>query len=110
GTTLEVETATWLAKRADKFYDKLVRVGLAKERAEKPTVLLGAFIDEFISKRSDVKGTTAKVFERCKKHLIEYFGAKKPLSQITVGDGKDWKIWLADKQKLSKNTIGRTCG
>jgi integrase len=71
---------------------------------------LKPFIDEFIAKRSDVKDETAKVYKRCEKHLVAYFGAGKPLDAINVGDAKDWRLWLADKQGLGKNTIGRTCG
>jgi hypothetical protein len=70
---------------------------------------LEAFIDEYIAKRTDVKSGTKTVFERTKKHLVEYFGANKPIDEITEADADDWRLWLADKQKLAKNTIGRTC-
>jgi integrase len=113
GTSLAVEAASWLADRPAKFYDKLVKVGLAEPRvdAAKPkAVTLAACIDGYIFKRTDVKGETVKVYKRCWNHLVGYFGADKPIDQITIGDADDWRLWLADKQKLAKNTIGRTCG
>ncbi len=113
GTPLEVETASWLSTRPAKFYEKLVKAGLAETRIEieeTPAVLLEAFIDNYIHKRGDVKPETVKVYQRCKKHLVEFFGADRVLTQMTPGDATDWRRWLEIKQKLSKNTIGRTCG
>jgi integrase len=89
----------------------LVNVGLAEPRADSlksKAVTLAAFIDGYISKRSDVKGETAKVYKRCRKHLVSYFGADRPIDEITIGDAKDWRRWLVGK--LGKNTIGRTSG
>jgi integrase len=113
GTTITVETSTWLAQRPTKLYGRLVRVGLAEERPDtvKPkSITLADFINTYISKRSDVKGETAKVYKRCRNHLISYFGENKPIDSITVGDAADWRRWLKGTKKLSSNTVGRTSG
>src|SRR5262249_19104143 len=43
---------------------------------------------------------------------IAYFGAAKPLVDITEGDADDWRLWLGSKRKpkLGANTIRRYCG
>jgi integrase len=113
GTSLPLETATWLAERPAKFYDRLVKIGLVEPRADAAKAImptLEPFLNEYIAKRTDVKVSTATVYRRTRKHLLGYFGSSKPIDGITEADADDWRLWLADKQKLAKNTIGRTCG
>ena len=81
---------------------------------------LAAFLDSYIAKRSDVKGGTAIVYGHTRRCLVEYFGADKPLAEITPADADDWRRWLglakneddpkAGGQGLSDNTVRRRCG
>jgi integrase len=112
GQPLETETAKFLSQVGKPLYAKLVNVGLAQPRIDETKVAkatLESFLNNYIVKRTDVKGETTKVYKRCRKHLVAYFGADKPLDEINIGDAKDWRLWLPT-QGLGKNTIGRTCG
>jgi integrase len=113
-------TADWLRGLDDDFYALLASRGLCDPRqgtepaAEPVQVTLGEFVDGYIGKRSDVKGGTSIVYGHTRRCLIEYFGADRPLSDITVGDAKDWRRWLTrptDKggQGLAENTARRRC-
>ncbi|WP_420844084.1 tyrosine-type recombinase/integrase [Lacipirellula parvula] len=73
----------------------------------------------YIKSRSDVKGGTKNVYRHTQEGLIEYFGASKPLSEISEGDADDWRRWLATsgkrsdgstRKRLGDNTIRRRCG
>jgi Phage integrase SAM-like domain len=113
GTTPDVEVVSWLANRPAKVYDKLVRAGLTIARADTPKPGmpgLELFVSEYAAKRTDVKGATASVYKRWKKHLIGFFGPNKPIDEITAGDAEDWRLWLRNEQKLGRNTIARGCG
>jgi integrase len=67
-----------------------------------------------------VKGGTATVYGHTKRCLIEFFGAGKPIAEITAGEADDWRRWLVrpkneDEPKkggqgLSDNTCRRRCG
>lgn len=123
GRTVYDETQAWLKKinaTNPKLYEKLAGHGLAPKRKAPQLVLLGAFLDGYIKGRSDVKGGTAIVYRQTKRCLVEYFGASKPLSDITAGDADDWRRWLLRDenedepakggQGLGENTARRRCG
>src|SRR5688572_18789151 len=71
------ETSVWVGRLADKYHKKLSRVDLVAERTAareqgKPT--LKSFLDSYIQKRSDVKGSTAKFYGHTRRNLLAYFG------------------------------------
>ncbi len=103
---VDPETAQWLAGLDDVMYDRLAAVGLVAERA---SAKLGAFIDGYIADRCDVKPGTALVYGHTRRNLIDYFGAGKPLAEITPGDADKWRLYLIGL-KLSDNTVRRRCG
>ncbi len=71
--SLEPETATWQRGLGDDFYNKLAAKGLAPSRAKTELILLGAFIDEFITKRK-AKESSKEVWRGGKLPLVEFFG------------------------------------
>ena len=87
--------------------DKLAAVGLIPKRE---AATLGAFLDRYVAMRADVKGTTATVYGHTRRCLVEFFGADKPLREITRGDAEAWRINLIDKEKLADNTVRRRSG
>ncbi|MFC1635169.1 tyrosine-type recombinase/integrase [Planctomycetota bacterium] len=99
-------TADWLAGLDGIMYDKLAIVGLVAPRI---TVKLGKFIDAYIGERKDVKSGTTKFYGHTRRNLIDFFGADKPLREITPGDADQWRLYLL-KQGLAKNTVRRRCG
>ena len=106
GSTPWRETSEWLADLDDGLHDKLASVGLVQRRGRST---LAAFIDAYTVERSDVKETTRTVYKRVRRYLVDYFGADKPLRDITPGDADLWRLNLLDKG-LAENTVRRSCG
>jgi integrase len=113
------DTATWVRKLDDDLHKKLVAVGLieprVRQRAAPQLPKLGDFLDSYIEKRSDVADSTAKGYNNTERNLRAYFGADKPLADITPGDTDDWRRWLKKPKGqggrgLSENTARRRCG
>jgi integrase len=96
---------------------------------------LARFLEEYVTSRSDLKPLTIRHLNDVRRRLIEYFGPKKLLRDVTPGDADAWRAWLkAPKPKrservrstapltvarprgagegkgLSENTIRRWCG
>ena len=110
----DVSTSKWVDKLPDDLHAKLARAGLVVCRADPEegprTPTLSRFLDGYIRKRTDVKGSTAICYGHTQRCLVDYFGATRPLDRITLGDAEDWRRWLADDQKLADNTVRRRCG
>lgn len=106
--SMDDETARWLAELPDTMHSRLAAVGLVKARQ---SVNLAAFIDGYIAARCDVKPATATVLGHTRRNLVEFFGADKPLRDITPGDADQWRaVHLIGSEKLSDNTVRRRCG
>jgi len=52
-----------------------------------------------------VKPTTATVYGHTRRNLVEYFGADKPLHDITSGDADEWRLGLINKENLAENKL-----
>jgi integrase len=118
-------TADWLRDLADSFYCRLVDADLVDPRktteAEQPasSPTLGAFLESYVAKRSDVKASTALVYGHTNRCLVAYFGFNKPLADVNPADAKDWRRWLGQPknakelgkggQGLADNTVRRRC-
>ena len=55
---------------------------------------LAQHIDSYIAKRTDVKPSTKINWGHTRRNLVDFFGADKPLAQITTGDAKDFERHL----------------
>lgn len=111
-TSWDSETAEWIGKLDTVLYDKLAAVELVPPRVESAKTskaTLGPFLGAYIVGRTDVKPGTKLVYEQTRRNLIGYFGADKPLGEITAGDADDWRLWLADTEALAPNTIRKRC-
>jgi integrase len=107
-TTLDREVADWIARLDTVLYDKLSAVKLLPERLERAKTALGPFLDAYIQSRSDIKSSTRDHLERAKRNLVEYFGASKPLRDITAGDADEFRLHLS--RTMGDNTVRRVCG
>lgn len=107
GHAVDDATSQWLAGLDDVMLSKLAAVGLTQAR---DSATLGAFVDSYIEKRSDVKEATTITYGRTRRNLVEFFGAAKPLREITPGDADDWRLYLLTDQGLADNTVRRRCG
>jgi len=103
----------------DDLHAGLARAGLVGARVSAgnprfPTIL-GPFLEAYIqSRRDSVKARTLDIFERTRRSLVQYFGASKPLREITAGDAKLWREWLCregrcDGGPLAENTVADRC-
>lgn len=110
GGAIDADTASWVAGLDSMLYEKLVAVGLLAKREAGKQTLLGDFLDSYVGGRSDVKGSTQIVYRHTRRCLLGYFGANKPIRDITAGDADLWRIWLADNQELADNTVRRRSG
>lgn len=103
---MDDETARWIADLPDDVYERLHAVSLVAPRA---STTLSTFIEGYITERADVKTATSIVYGHTKRNLIDYFGADKPLREITSGEADQWRLYLIE-QGLSDNTVRRRCG
>lgn len=107
-TGLDPETVVWLGDLEDTFYGKLVDVGLVKPREARGDATLGAFIDNYITKRTDLKPGTIVNLKQARRWLVDYFGEDKPLASISQGDADEYRLYL--RQHIAENTLRRMCG
>ena len=105
--TIDRDTARWVSELDSRMADKLANVGLIASR-ERAT--LAAFIDGYIAKRTDVKGSTATVYGHTRRNLVEFFGADKPLRDITPGDADEFCLYLLEQGLAGDSTVRRRCG
>src|SRR5262245_11563385 len=94
GLPVDGETAQWVAKLGDELAGKLAAVGLIARRA---SAALGAFTQEYVDRRTDIKPRTRINLLAARARLVEFFGADKALGAITPGDADNWLLWLKEK-------------
>ena len=91
GHAPDEEVSRWVSDRGDEMADKLAAVGLAPKRAG---AALGTFIDDYVARRVDVKPATKEIWRQGKMGLVGFFGADRPMREITPGDADDHKLHL----------------
>ena len=102
------DTALWVASLDRVLYAKLARVGLVTKRSEPQRALLAGFVDAYIASRSDLKPTTKEHLKRARANLVDYFGADRPLAEITPGHADEFRRHL--QSTMAESTANRTCG
>lgn len=102
------KTAEWLNEiQGDPLYGKLADLGLVAARG---TATLGGFIGDYItSRKADTRPNTQVWYEATKKALVGFFGADKPMREITTGDVDEFRLSLIGGN-LAENTIRRRLG
>ncbi|MDY0165818.1 MAG: phage integrase SAM-like domain-containing protein [Thermoguttaceae bacterium] len=103
-TPLDGPTAAWVSKLPDTLRGRLVSAGLLDDR---PRAYLAAFIDDYIRQRmagGDVASGTVGTWRDSQAALVEYFGADKPLHEITTADADKLAAWLRTEKKYAENS------
>ena len=123
GEPIDQETARWVAGLNTKLAAKLVKFGLIETPEAKRVVTLGEHLESYFAKRSDVRQGTLTNWGHTRRCLLEFFGAGKALTSITIGDARDFERWLRNgkartnayagtlkTEGLAHNTVRRRCG
>jgi integrase len=105
---LPKDTAAWLKDQDKGLLDKLGALGLTQERRRGP-VALGAFIKDYLTKRTDIKPRSKICLEQTQRKLVGFFGADQDMTTITAGQIEDFRQYLV-KDGLAENTINRNMG
>jgi len=109
GHAVEPETRAWLAKQKDSMQAKLAKFGVVQIEKDGPTetlLTLGKHIDDYLTRRTDVKGSTKTNWGHTRRNLIAFFGDDKPLAEINAGDAKDFERYL--KTEARENAYAGT--
>ncbi len=109
---IDADVAKWISKLPIPLADKLAEVGLLAKRpevveAERPK--LKRFLDAYLIRRNDVKGSTRIFYGHTFRNLLAFFGDNKALADITLGDADDFRRYLQE-QGLSQSTVCRRSG
>jgi integrase len=113
-TPLDQSVSRWLAKLDGKLHAKLVQAGLVKRQDKSSSkvdsqIPLKGFLDSHLAKRTDLKPATVTFYGHTFRNLISFFGATKPIAEITEGDADDFRRYLNTSEKLSEATVNRRC-
>src|SRR4051812_36736187 len=98
GGVMDRELAGWIAGIDTTLQNKLAGVGLCDGRESSN---LGAFIKSYVEGRTDAKPATKEVWRQGEMGLVEFFGAEKPLREVSPGDADKYKLHLIGKQLAS---------
>lgn len=117
-TAVPGDTAAWVADCGEVMRKKLHAHGLIDAPAEPDSaasVTIGDFTKRYIDNRGDVKKSSKTVWGRCRRLLINRFGADRDIRSIGLGDAKDFRHWMLREVRgkgrngLSENTARKMC-
>lgn len=94
GHTVPDTTGTWLGEIDARLTEALARCGLIESRRSKHPETLAAFINEYVASRTDVKPATKEIWKQGARGLIDRFGARCKLRDVTPGDADAYKMEL----------------
>jgi integrase len=102
-TSIADEEARWLAEIPDELADKLAAVGIGRARQ---AATLAAFCESYLAGRTDLKASTRIAYGTARDRIVSFFGADRPLRDITEGDADSFAVHL--RGKFAQATMGRT--
>lgn len=98
-------TDAWLKGVPDDLRTKLEAAKLLPENSIKT---VGGLLEEYYRQTVGVKEPTTMVTQiQTRRVLIEYFGAGRPLSELTPLEAARWRSWMVETKKLAQATIAR---
>ena len=110
GLPIPQDVAAWASKVSDEVASRLAELNLIEPRVPVVVVTVGEFLTSYLSRRDEeVKSGTFVFYGHTVRNLTEFFGAAKPLADITPGDADDFRRYLQKTEKLSAATVVRRC-
>lgn len=106
GEPVDKATAHWLQMCPDNIHAKLAERGLVEPRVRPQNHTLGSWLETHIGGRTQLKPNTKRNYEVTRQHLVNFFGADRPLQSITPGDVDAWVESLKGNG-LGPQTISR---
>ena len=116
----ELATSEWLEGITKDLRHKLATCGLVESEQQRlaRVLTLAEWCDEYISERQDVKPATVDSYKKARKNLVDHFGRKKLLRDVSTTDAKKWRVWLKtkgnrrDKERktMAEETVRRRTG
>jgi len=116
-------TTEWLSRiRSDnpKVYDRIAKRELVESRhkIESRQLTIKQWFDEYIAERTDVAANTSKTYREVRQNLVDYFGPNHLLRDVTVGDAKKFRVWMAtlsnrrdkNRKTIAESTVRRRTG
>jgi len=100
GTAAPNDTLYWLTTIPARLHERIARAGLCVGRQDKQAgepLDLQSACKAYASRRTDWQPSTRTVFEQSQRLLVVYFGPAHMIDEITVGEAKDFRRWLAAK-------------
>ena len=92
GLPIPQDVAAWAGKVSDEVASRLAELNLIEPRVPVAVVTVGEFLTGYLSRRDDeVKSGTFVFYGHTVRNLTEFFGAVKPLADITPGDADDFR-------------------
>ncbi|MSR56031.1 MAG: integrase [Gemmataceae bacterium] len=85
-SSLDNETAEWVANIEDDLAGKLAAVGLIAKRVKTESSTMGGLVEHVVGLRADAKPRTLTNLKQAGAKLNLYFGRDRALKQITAGD------------------------
>ncbi len=107
--TPDPEMLAWIAGVDDTLHGRLAAVGLVEPRAAAAILTLGAFIDNFIAAKQEVKPHTRLNFEQLKRWLVKYFDKQRDVAAIKAADATAFRSFMIE-QGLAEATYRRHLG
>lgn len=105
----ETDSIKWAESLQGRIRDRLAEIGLASAvraaRSQDEGRLLGPFLASYITQRTDAKPSTITNYNHAKRWLVDYFGDRKILAEITPADCERWQRYLHDGDKLADSTV-----
>jgi integrase len=96
-------TALWVEGLGDDLHARLAALGFVRPRSTPPTHSLGAVVQGYIERRTDLKPRTVENLKQSKRALVAHFGAGRDLATITPGEAADWHRGL--KKSYAQATV-----
>jgi integrase len=101
------ETSEWVGGLEDWLYERLEAVGLVPKRNKADASLseLGAFLDRYLARRTNVAESTRFHLVQASNKLKEFFGTRRQMSEITALEAEEFRMHL--EKTLGPNTVRR---